>query len=237
MEKFYVFFYSSNYPGKLKSQFSKFPHVFRHSWIRFSFCSRLWFHAAGWPDWLDGSPLQVWMPFTLLGPAEPLIWGTPAEQHRGTPSEENILSPFFRAVLFLAPSIFTSFGLRSCDVDDERLQLGTGLVQVLDSGSLGFPVIQQVLKAERLFLIIHPNIGDTLKLLKHPGFLLHTCSCWTRLCRPSVLRLASLEGSWSWAVCSQRTREPERLRNWWSCCSQAWTAANLAANRRQNRIH
>lgn len=55
----------------------------------------------------------------------------------------------------------------------------------------------------------------------------HTFSCWTLLCRPSVVRLASLDGSWSCAVCSHLRREPERPRKCTSCCSQVWMAINL----------
>lgn len=61
----------------------------------------------------------------------------------------------------------------------------------------------------------------------------HTLSCWTLLCRPSVVRLASLLGSWSWAVWSHLKRELERLRNCSSCCSQAWMAANLCEGQRK----
>lgn len=54
-----------------------------------------------------------------------------------------------------------------------------------------------------------------------------TLSCWTFLCRPSVVRLPSLACSWFCAVCSHLRREPERPRNCSSCCSQAWIAADL----------
>lgn len=64
----------------------------------------------------------------------------------------------------------------------------------------------------------------------------HTLSCWTLLCRPSVVRLPSLDCSWSCADCSHLRREPERPRNCTSCRSQAWMAASLReAQKREER--
>lgn len=46
----------------------------------------------------------------------------------------------------------TCFGLRSSDVDDEGLQLGARLVQLLNPASLRLPVVQQVLKSQNILL-------------------------------------------------------------------------------------
>lgn len=62
----------------------------------------------------------------------------------------------------------------------------------------------------------------------------HTFNCWTLLCRPSVVRLASLDDSWSCAVCSHLRREPERPRKCTSCCSQVWMAINLRERDKRN---
>lgn len=47
----------------------------------------------------------------------------------------------------LLADLLTSFGLRSGDVDDERLQLRARLTQLLNPRSLRLPLSQQVLKA------------------------------------------------------------------------------------------
>lgn len=54
-----------------------------------------------------------------------------------------------------------------------------------------------------------------------------TLSCCTLLCRLSVLRLGSLAGSCSCAICSHLRRDPERERNSASCWSQFWVAFSL----------
>lgn len=180
------------------------------------------------------------MPLTLLGPAEPLMWGTAEdEEHRNIWLRAGIFLPKLNDQMVAGWNPSTSHIIfhshHFCSV--EQWCQWSETPALIPSCSVPGPWIPEIPSPSTVPGIKQKNESDksVVVVFLSDEYLpsVDTCSCCTLFCRPSVFKLASLSSSCSCAVCSHLRREPESPRNCSSCCSQSWRDANL---RKTNKI-